>query len=73
MYCRKHHSRQKAHEIVASSHCESRCVCSAANLVGSRMEKCGVLAFLVAVKALETRTPGCLLNTPGPAGGGRAG
>jgi hypothetical protein len=56
MYCRKHHSRQKAHEIVASSHCESRCVCSAANLVGSRMEKCGVLAFLVAVKALETRT-----------------
>ena len=33
MYCRKHHSRQKAHEIVASSHCESRCVCSVANIL----------------------------------------
>lgn len=72
MYCRKHHSRQKAHEIVASSHCESRCVCSAANLVGSRMEKCGVLAFLVVVKALETRT-WCFIKYAKPAGGGRAG
>ena len=63
MYCRKHHSRQKAHEIVASSHCESRCVCTAANLVGSRMEKCGVLAFLVAVKALEIQFCFLLLDS----------
>jgi hypothetical protein len=59
MYCRKHHSRQKAHEIEASSHCESGCVCSAANILSeahAAWKKCGVLAFLVAVKALEITT-----------------